>query len=253
MSRDDDIEVRVKRQNEHEARAAHWDQFVVPARSETVADLLDAINGDPRTVDGVLVSPIAWESSCSFPVCGGCTMLINRRAALACGTRVSDVVGKRRRITLEPLSGFPVIQDLWIDRHRMCDDIRRLRTSPDGDARDEPREAPPLPPTAEPMIAALSRCTECGACIDACPEAGVGRAFVGPAALAAAYRASLLRPDEAARSFEALALEIDDCGRAENCVEVCPEAIPLDEALSGLAQKASRRWLSRLLGRPAKS
>lgn len=203
----------------------------------TVAELLDVLRREPVTADGARVAPIVWASGCTFPVCGSCAMLINGRAGLACATALSEAA-KKGRITLAPLSKFSVRRDLWVDTSRMAKSTERLAAWHDPDATPAPRTSA--------LRAALSRCTDCGCCVEACPETGGDNAsvdaFVGAAALAAAHSAALLDPKPSRTHALLMPGGIDDCGRAENCVSVCPEAIPLDDAIGAVARDASRMW-----------
>jgi succinate dehydrogenase / fumarate reductase iron-sulfur subunit len=239
MSRDE-LRVDVERRSPSDGRP-HTDRFGVRlAEVVTVADVLDAINAEPRTLAGELVAPIAWSGSCSFPVCGSCAMSINGRAGLACGTRADAVMGKKRHIRLAALDGFSVLADLWVDMAPMRERAARLSAWIDPGVE--------LVRTADDPF---ERCTECGVCVAACPEAGLQRSFVGPAALAASHRVQRLQPVAAEdRVAHMLAPGgIDDCGRADNCVEVCPEAIPIDQALGNAARAATKLWIARILGR----
>jgi succinate dehydrogenase / fumarate reductase iron-sulfur subunit len=70
-------------------------------------------------------------------------------------------------------------------------------------------------------------CIECGACLSACPVANTRADFIGPAGLAAWYRA-LLKGD---RDRQDVLTAVDsDCGvwgchGAMECTEVCPSNV----------------------------
>jgi succinate dehydrogenase / fumarate reductase iron-sulfur subunit len=217
-----------------------WESYRRDARKlTTVADLLDSLTDDPTTTEGKRVAPIVWASACTFPVCGSCAMLVNGRAALACATKLSEV-GNKGRLRLAPLSKFPLYRDLWVDTSRMASAAKRLV-----DWHEPPEQEIPTGPA---LRAALSRCTDCGCCVEACPETSPQRAFVGPAAIAAAHSAALLEPKPARIRALLMPGGIDDCGRSESCVEVCPEGIPLDESLGWASRAASRMWWRTLFG-----
>jgi succinate dehydrogenase / fumarate reductase iron-sulfur subunit len=230
------ITIRVQRRAGPDA-AAEWQNFLVE-RDEaiTVADALDVINREPRTVQGESVPPIAWASGCTFPTCGGCAMRIGGRALLACKTRLDAVADRRGVVTLEPLAKFPLRRDLWVDLGRMRSDFERMRAVVDA-----------VPNAATIVLrSALGRCTSCAICLDACPEVRAGAAFVGPAAIAAAYDANLVEPSSERIAMLMLKGGIDDCGQAQNCLAACPEGVPLDEALAGSFRDATRAFLRRL-------
>jgi succinate dehydrogenase / fumarate reductase iron-sulfur subunit len=239
-----DVVVAVRRQDGPTERATRrWERFAIDkARARTVADLLDAIAADPRTVQGDITSPVVWDAACTWPSCGVCTMLIDGAARPACGTLVDEVV-RRGVVVLEPLAKFPLIRDLMVDRQSLRE--RATRAASFAEPRAEDR--------AEGRAAAierwaLMRCSECGACLEACPEAAPARRYVGPAAIALGLEASLRRPDHAPKRLVAMLAKggIDDCGLAQNCVAVCPERVPLDDALFATARAVSRHLFGRL-------
>jgi succinate dehydrogenase / fumarate reductase iron-sulfur subunit len=223
--------VRVRRQKQE------WHSFAIED-AITVADALDLINREPVTTDGERVPPIAWASSCSFPICGGCAMLIERRALLACQTRLDEVADRRGVVRLEPLEKFPVRKDLWVDLGRMWTDRQRLRAYVDEVERARHRD----------LRRALQRCTACSICLEACPEVRLGAPFLGPAAIGAAYEADLAAPSDRARALMQRG-GIDDCGLAENCIAACPEGVPLDDAIAGSFATVTRTLLRRLFRR----
>src|ERR1022692_4290540 len=72
----------------------------------------------------------------------------------------------------------------------------------------------------------LARCMTCGCCLEACPQINDSSKFIGPAAISQ-VRLFNLHPSgkmHAKERLEALMGEggIADCGKAQNCVEVCP-------------------------------
>jgi succinate dehydrogenase / fumarate reductase iron-sulfur subunit len=244
------IRVRVRRQDGIELpRTRRWEEFDVVAESRmTVAELLEAIERRPVTVSGQTVEPIAWDSSCADTACGACTMLIAGRPRPACSTLAETVIDKRRRLTLEPLSKFPLVRDLLVDRGEMGRSLERVRAWQVLDT-GRPARAVAEP---SPELDAVSRCTSCGACLEACPEYHSRRDFVGPAALNEVHRLNLLGAPGRAERLEAVMGPggVADCGKAHNCVEVCPEAIPLVDSIQALARATTRRFIgSWLLGR----
>ena len=65
-------------------------------------------------------APIAYEANCLEEVCGSCTMLINGRVRQACSALVDRLLEESPgQIELRPMSKFPVIRDLVVDRRRL--------------------------------------------------------------------------------------------------------------------------------------
>ena len=54
--------------------------------------------------------------------CGACAMLINERPRLACSTFLHTLKGST--ITLEPLSKFPLVRDLIVDRSNLFENLK---------------------------------------------------------------------------------------------------------------------------------
>ena len=108
--------VKIKRQRNSDSQA-YWQSFRYDGpKHVTVSSVLDALNytDDLFDIDGKPAARIRWECSCMQAVCGGCAMVINGVPALACATFADEVKGKER--VLEPLSKFPVVADLIVDR-----------------------------------------------------------------------------------------------------------------------------------------
>lgn len=58
-------------------------------------------------------------------MCGACAMVINGVPRLACSAFLRDIKGDE--LTLEPLSKFPVIDDLIVDRSIIESNLHRAR------------------------------------------------------------------------------------------------------------------------------
>ena len=66
------------------------------------------------------VAPVVWECNCLEEVCGACTMLINGRVRQACTALVDRLLAERPgEIELRPMTKFPVLRDLVVDRSRI--------------------------------------------------------------------------------------------------------------------------------------
>src|SRR5262249_46016301 len=129
------------------------------------------------------VAPVVWEASCLEEVCGACSMIINGRVRQACAALVDQVAPGGETITLEPMTKFPLVRDLIVDRSRMFEDLKRVKAWVHLDGSHElgpgPRQSQENQETAYP----LSRCMTCGCCLEACPQINPRSDFIGPAAL----------------------------------------------------------------------
>ncbi|MES9998925.1 MAG: succinate dehydrogenase iron-sulfur subunit, partial [Candidatus Thiodiazotropha lotti] len=178
----DKIKFRIRRQDTPYS-PTYWQTFQVPFREGlNVVSALMMIRQNPITADGLKVDPVAWEFNCMEEVCGACTMLINHRPMQACSTLVNTL---QQPITLEPLSKFPVIRDLMVDRSRLFADLKRVRAWIEIDgAWDIHQGAPRISPEHWQDNYLYSRCMSCGSCLEACPQYAQDLPFVGAAALA---------------------------------------------------------------------
>src|ERR1700722_1517738 len=110
---DSTVTIRIRRQDAPD-KPSRWEEFAVPQRPNmNIISALLWIAAHPVTSSGVETTPPVWDSGCLEEVCGACTMVINGRVRQAC----SALIGKLTHpITLEPMSKFPLVRDLFVDR-----------------------------------------------------------------------------------------------------------------------------------------
>lgn len=226
--------------------APRWESFEVPStHRQTIADALELAQLEARTADGKPTPPVAFEAPCGTGTCGGCTILVNGQAQLACRHFVAQASPKGKPIKLQPLPKHPVVRDLVVDLSGLETELRRLEPW----LQTSSRQAGPLVvgrPQQQRLLE-LDACIECGACLDACPQYGSQTDFVGPAALVQLERldhhptGKLERPTRLDRAMAPGG--IAECGNAQVCVEVCPTRVPLVSSLQRLARGTTRRWL----------
>ena len=98
-----------------------------------------------------------------------------------------------------------------------------------------------------------SSCISCGCCLEACPQYTPTNKFVGAAVISQARlfndhpTGAALKPDR----LETLMEEggVADCGKAGNCVEVCPKDIPLLESIAAVQRQATVYSIKKFFGR----
>ncbi len=246
----DSIHFRIRRQD-GPGSPPYWQEFRIPYRpGHNVVSALMTIRENPVTADGKQVAPVAWESNCLEEVCGSCSMRINGRARQACSALVDTL---DQPIVLEPLSSFPLIRDLMVDRSVMFASLRRVHAWVDVDGSwDVHTGAPRISPQEWDLNYALSRCMTCGVCMEACPHFGPDRAFVGPAPLAQVLLMNNHPTGRYARVERLHAIMGDggltDCSSAQNCVRVCPKKVPLTTALAELGRQTTAQILRDVFG-----
>lgn len=230
------IHVRIRRQDGSEG-LAYWEEFRIPVRrGMNVISVLKAIADDPVTADGLQTTPVVWEQSCLEEVCGACSMLINGKVRQACATMVDDQGGE---LVLEPLSSFPVVRDLMVDRASLFDALEKMHIWCELDGlHDDECDARESPERARRMQL-FSSCILCGCCVEACPQVNERSPYAGAYLIAQVLHANdrQTSSDATVRRLEALKgpTGIAGCGNAQNCRIVCPKGIPLGEAI-GRAQ-----------------
>lgn len=245
------VELRIRRQDSPTA-PSRWEEFSVPWQpSMNVISCLMEIRKNPVTRQGRPTTPVHWESSCLEEVCGACTMNVNGRARQSCTALVDHLPDGP--ITLEPLTKFPVVRDLQVDRSPMFDSLKRVRAWIPIDGTYDLGPGPRQSAAEAEINYVFSRCMTCGCCMEACPQFNGRSEFMGPAPLAQ-VRLFNAHPTGRMSAHERLDAIMGrgglvDCGNSQNCVEVCPKGIPLTEAFGDLGRQTTFRWLKSLFGK----
>jgi succinate dehydrogenase / fumarate reductase iron-sulfur subunit len=174
-------------------------------------------------------------------------MLVNGRVRQSCSALVERIAPNGEVITLEPMTKFPVVRDLVVDRSRMFEDLKRVKAWIQIDGSYPLGAGPRQAPESQEASYALSRCMTCGCCLEACPQINGSSDFVGPAAISQA-RLFNLHPSGAMHAAERLetlmgAGGIEGCGKAQNCVEVCPKEIPLVDSIAAVGRDTTKQML----------
>jgi succinate dehydrogenase / fumarate reductase iron-sulfur subunit len=198
--------------------------------------VLDALVKVREEVDGSL----ALRCSCRASICGSCSMRVNGHAKLVCKTKIRDVANNNNQVTVEPMNNMPVIKDLVTDMKPFWDKIRAIQPwlQPEGEVPEREYIAP-----NETMLhlTGVMSCIMCGACVSDCTALEVDKNFIGPAALAKAYRFVADPRDDASTSRLKMYGEsggIWDCTRCMECVQVCPKGVAPMERIMNLRDKA---------------
>ena len=189
---------------------------------------------------------IGIRCSCRAAICGSCGVRINGKSALACNTRIGEAAESARdgAITVEPMGNMPVIKDLITDMEAVhWKKIRRV--VPWLLPAEEPPENSEYIVPAEAMldVTQAMACIQCGVCVSACLSLEVDPEFVGPAALAKAYR-FVGDPRDGAHEERLKDLAADphgiyDCTHCFACVEVCPKDVAPMNQIMRLRRKAT--------------
>jgi len=172
---------------------------------------------------------LAWRSSCRMGVCGSCGMFINELPQLACQTQVlhlgTDVV------TVAPLPNYPNVKDLvpnlepLIEKHAA---IKPFIVHPRQHEMDAPTGEFIQTPGDREAFSQFTYCIKCGLCLAACPTVATDPLFLGPQALAQAYRYTADNRDcglgERLEAIDAFHGPYQ-CHLAGACSQACPKGV----------------------------
>jgi succinate dehydrogenase / fumarate reductase iron-sulfur subunit len=245
------VRFTIKRQDRPDS-PPYWEEFDVPYRPGlNVISCLQWIAEHPVTVAGRRVAPVVWDCNCLEEVCGACTMVINGRARQSCSALIDHLLKDTGGgpIRLEPMTKFPVVRDLWVDRQRMFQGLIATRAWVPIDGTHHAGFGPPESPQQQEVRYALSRCMTCGCCLEACPQFQMSNRFQG-AQIWSQVRYFNMHPTGASLAPERLDAVmgiggITDCGNSQNCVRVCPKDIPLTESIAAIGRQTTLRALTR--------
>ncbi len=264
------VRVRVLRQDV-DGGESYWERFEVPYEPNmNVISVLQKIAAQATTQDGRKVAPVAWDCSCLEEVCGSCTMLVNGRTRMACSALVDRLLEEDEEIELRPMSKFPVVRDLVVDRRRLFRSLERVKAWVPVDDSYDHGPGPRISPEEQEDAYPLAECISCGCCLEACPQftkienvqregesaedfesrrkAAFDVGFVGAHAISQAmlfngHPTGKMIADERLAALTSQG-GIQMCGNAQNCVAVCPKRIPLTRSIAR-AGRAATMWAIR--------
>ncbi|MGY5854094.1 MAG: succinate dehydrogenase/fumarate reductase iron-sulfur subunit [Candidatus Thorarchaeota archaeon] len=216
----------------------HYDLYKVDTKKGmTVLDALFQIQDrmDPS---------LSFRYACRGAVCGSCSMLINKEPRLACRTQIAEVKSNDMKlkpfstlselpkgwnseveILIEPLPNMPILKDLVVDMTKFYDALKTMKLWNEAENGDVPQSQSP---DERKKIERFVNCILCALCFGSCPVNSEKEEYVGPAALAKAWRfhedSRSSEPEryiESANQPEGAAL----CDLIMNCVKVCPKGV----------------------------
>jgi len=231
------IKVEIKRQATPDT-APFTEKFEIPYRpGMNITSLLGEIALNPVDVSGKPTTAITYDSNCLEEICGSCAMLINGKARMACSALVENL---EQPIKIEPLSKFPLVRDLQVDRSVLFENLMRVKAWVPVDGTYDLGSGPRVFPQQQEANYPLSNCISCTCCMEVCPQFNEATGFVGAATIA---QVKLFNNHPTGKVFKeerlrALAGDggIQECGYAQNCVEACPKQIPLTNAISDVGR-----------------
>ncbi|MCP9495983.1 MAG: succinate dehydrogenase iron-sulfur subunit [Pyrinomonadaceae bacterium MAG19_C2-C3] len=225
------VEIKIARRDNPDS-AQRWETFRIPYRRNlNIISCLMEIRKNPVMANGERTTPPVWDMSCLEQVCGICTMVINGKVRQSCSALVDQL---DQPITLQPMTKFPNVRDLAVDRSQMFDHLKRVHAWVEIDGTHDLGAGAKMSQEDVAERYAYSRCMTCGCCLEACPQYG-GDNYIGPQAIAQVRLFNMHPTGKMTRDERLEALMQDDgiqnCGNSQNCVRVCPMSIPLTKAI----------------------
>ncbi len=248
--------------DEGSAKGAYWEEFDVEL--DSTLSVLDGILQAKNGQDGTL----AVRCSCRAAICGSCGVKVNGQSTLACKTQLGEAAedaarmseasasasqidagagalekgmsgpsnGSKPVITVEPMGNMPVIKDLVTDMESThWEKFRRVSPwlMPTG---PEPERENIVPPESMVDVTQSVACIQCGACVSSCLSMEADPDFIGPAALAKAYR-FVGDPRDGQHEERLFDLANDphgiyDCTHCFSCIDACPKGVaPMNQIM----------------------
>jgi succinate dehydrogenase / fumarate reductase iron-sulfur subunit len=166
-------------------------------------------------------------------------MVINGKVRQSC-TALIDKLNPDQPITLEPMAKFPVVRDLAVDRKSMFENLKRVKAWIPIDGTHDLGPGPREGQTEQAQEYVMSTCMTCGCCLDACPQVNAASDFIGAAMINQVRRFNMhptgkLNAPERLRTLMAPG-GIQECGKSQNCVKVCPKGIPLTTSIAAMSR-----------------
>jgi succinate dehydrogenase / fumarate reductase iron-sulfur subunit len=230
--------LKVRRYQPETREGPYWEEFKVDLDPDL--SVLDGLLQVRDSQDGTLVV----RCSCRAAICGSCGTKINGQSGLACKTQISEAQEAANRratngsapIVVEPMGNMPVVKDLVTDMESThWEKIRRVTPwlLPEG---DPPEREYVVPPESMIDVTQSMACIQCGACVSSCLSMEADPEFIGPAALAKAYRfVGDPRDSETKERLYDLAQDphgIYDCTHCFQCIDACPKGVaPMDQIM----------------------
>jgi succinate dehydrogenase / fumarate reductase iron-sulfur subunit len=235
-----DYTLRLRRYNPESGEAPHYEDYQVELEGHR--SVLEAI----LKVKGEQDGSIGVRCSCRAAICGSCGVRTNGKPGLACHTHLDEAAKNSKDgenvIVVEPMGNMPVIKDLIVDMEEVhWKKIRRVTPWLVGKEPVPEREYI-VPHENMVDVTQTMACIQCGACVSDCMTMEMDPLFIGPAALAKAYRfVGDPRDADTKERLADLAEDphgIYDCTHCFQCIEACPKGVAPMSQIMRLRRRA---------------
>lgn len=172
---------------------------------------------------------IHYSSSCLQGLCGSCSMIINGWPKLACKTFLNEEIITKTtgKITIEPLSKFPIIKDLIVDRRVMFENLKKAQQWLEEDAN--------LKADNQQLEYEVSQCIMCGCCLEACANYNLEDDYYG--VILPVSSSKIIKQETNKDKLKFLKEEhnkhfANGCTDSLICEDICPMNIRTQRAIS---------------------
>ncbi len=186
---------------------------------------------------------IHYSSSCLQGLCGACSMIINGWPKLACKTFLNEEIITKTtgKITIEPLSKFPIIKDLIVDRSVMFENLKKAQQWLEEDANFKTDN--------HQLEYEVSQCIMCGCCLEACANYNLEDDYYG--VILPVSSSKIIKQETNKDKIKFLKEEhnkhfTNGCTESLICEDICPMNIQTQRAIS-IMNTYSLRKLNKIL------
>lgn len=248
------MEVVLQILRQHPDQSPNFQRYSLDVQSGTT--ILDCLNQVKWQQDGSL----AFRKNCRNTICGSCAMRINGRSTLACKENIGQEVERLRAanvlqtdgsaaqrpvMTIAPMGNMPVIKDLVVDMTSFWNNLEKVEPYISTEARRVPEREFLQTPEERNNLNQVGNCILCGACYSECNAREVNSDFVGPHALAKAYRTLADGRDDRTKTrldtYNKGTEGVWGCTRCYYCNAVCPMDVAPMEQISKIKQGILQR------------
>ncbi len=202
----------------------HYDTIDMSvSKDELVLDILNRIKWEH---DG----SFSYRRSCRHGICGSCAIKVNGKATLACKDNVYELVeifGKE--LVIEPQSTKLAFKDMVVAKEQFWKKYDTVKPYLVADIEEHPQKENLVSQEEAEKIDEADYCIQCGNCYFSCPAVEVNPDYLGPAALAKAWRFNADVRDTAHQErvsiINDLGSGIWDCVKCNECAEACPKEL----------------------------
>lgn len=217
MTNDIKLRAEIRRYDPAVDQAPRYETYEVEGKDNW--RVLDVI----RSIYENQAGDLAYQFACRAGRCGTCAMKVNGVPVLACQERCKS------EMRIEPLTPFPVLRDLVIDRTEVESRYEHHALAPQRKTEHQGRPEPIEPDLAE-TLCRMDSCLACMVCVAGCP-AVEGRAFDGPAFMLKLRYMAKHPADTRNRLEQAIDGGMLECYGCDLCTQLCPADLSPAQAI----------------------